>query len=224
MDAGLNRNLNYRFSDPGLLQRALTHRSKGAHNYERLEFLGDSILNFVISEHLYDRFEDIQEGTLSRMRADLVRKETLAALARQLDLGTHLILGGGELKSGGFNRDSILSDVLEAIIGAIYRDGGMDAARGFVLDIYRIRLEEVHPSRVLKDAKTRLQELLQKQSLDVPVYELLEVTGEPHNQRFLVECRAAGLGQPVRGEGNTRRIAEQEAAAKAYALLTGSHD
>lgn len=224
MDAGLNRNLNYRFSDPGLLQRALTHRSKGAHNYERLEFLGDSILNFVISEHLYDRFEDIQEGTLSRMRADLVRKETLAALARQLDLGTHLILGGGELKSGGFNRDSILSDVLEAIIGAIYRDGGMDAARGFVLHIYRDRLDEVHPSRVLKDAKTRLQELLQKQSLDVPVYELLEVTGEPHNQHFLVECRAAGLGQPVRGEGNTRRIAEQEAAAKAYALLTGSHD
>lgn len=224
MDAGLNLNLNYRFSDSGLLQRALTHRSKGACNYERLEFLGDSILNFVISEHLYDRFEDIQEGTLSRMRADLVRKETLAALARQLDIGTQLILGGGELKSGGFNRDSILSDVLEAIIGAIYQDGGMDAARGFVLHIYRSRLEEVHPSRVLKDAKTRLQELLQKQSLDVPVYELLEVTGEPHNQRFLVECRAAGLTQPVRGEGNTRRIAEQEAAAKAYARLTGSHD
>lgn len=224
MDAGLIRNLNYRFSDPGLLQRALTHRSKGAHNYERLEFLGDSILNFVISEHLYDRFEDIQEGMLSRMRANLVRKETLAALARQLDLGTHLILGGGELKSGGFNRDSILSDVLEAIIGAIYQDGGMDAARGFVLHIYRDRLDEVHPGRVLKDAKTRLQELLQKQSLDVPVYELLEVTGEPHNQHFLVECRAAGLAQPVRGEGNARRIAEQEAAAKAYALLTGSHD
>lgn len=214
--------LGYRFVDYGLLEQALTHRSKGGRNYERLEFLGDSILNFVIAESLYDRFPRADEGNLSRARARLVRKETLAEIARERGFGDHLVLGGGELKSGGFNRDSILADSVEAVIGAIYKDGGMDAAQAFIQRAYARLLDAVHPDKLPKDPKTRLQELLQERGEMTPTYRLLEVTGQPHAQHFLVECVVDGLERPVRGEGASRRKAEQAAAAEAYGLLTGS--
>jgi ribonuclease-3 len=212
--------LQYAFSDPGLLEQALTHRSKGNRNYERLEFLGDSILNFVIAEALFERFPAASEGPLSRSRAALVRKETLAQLARSLDLGARLLLGGGELKSGGFNRDSILADSLEAIIGAIYVDGGIMAARDFVLRLYESLLSDVNPARVQKDPKTRLQEMLQERGMRVPDYEVLEVRGEAHDQHFVVQCRVEALDTPVRGEGSSRRRAEQDAATRAIEQLS----
>lgn len=216
--------LQYEFSDAGLLEQALTHRSKGGHNYERLEFLGDSILNFIIAEELFDRFPETKEGTLSRLRASLVQKDTLAVLARELALGDHLLLGGGELKSGGYNRDSILADALEAIIGAVSKDGGLEAARAFVLRIFSEKLARIHPTTMRKDPKTSLQELLQKRGAELPVYKVIHVRGEPHAQHFVVECSASGLPEPVVGEGRSRRNAEQEAASKAYAALTGGHE
>jgi ribonuclease-3 len=216
--------LQYAFNDPGLLEQALTHRSKGDRNYERLEFLGDSILSFVIAEALFERFPSAKEGPLSRSRATLVRKETLAGLARSLDLGAQLRLGGGELKSGGFKRDSILADSLEAIIGAIYVDGGVTPARAFVLWLYSSLLDDTHPDRTEKDPKTRLQELLQERGIPVPAYEVLEVRGEAHDQHFVVQCRVEALTAPVRGEGSSRRRAEQDAAAHAYQHLTEGTD
>jgi len=220
----LARQLGYEFSDPALLARALTHRSRSSQNYERLEFLGDSILSFVIADVLYDRFPQLSEGELTRLRATLVRRETLATLARELELGDCLGLGGGELKSGGFDRDSILADALEAVIGAIYKDGGIEAVRGMVLRRYQATLDSIDPGSILKDPKTRLQEFLQQKSLATPIYSVLEVSGEPHQQHFVVECRVPGMEEAVRGEGSSRRNAEQAAATRACELLKCKSD
>lgn len=217
--AALSNRLGYRFSDWGLLRRALTHRSKGGENYERLEFLGDSILGLVIASQLYRRFPALSEGELTRLRATLVRMESLARLAREIGIGQYLELGEGELKSGGFDRASILADALEAVFGAVFVDGGFDATRRVVERLYQGSVEAIDPAVIVKDPKTRLQEYLQKQSLSTPVYHMLEVTGEPHQQHFVVECVLTGLDQPFIGEGSSRRAAEQEAAAKAYASL-----
>jgi ribonuclease III len=215
----LTQSLGYRFRDPALLERALTHRSKSIDNNERLEFLGDSVLNFSIAATLYERFPQLTEGELTRLRAGLVRMETLAGLARRLRLGGFLGLGGGELKSGGHDRDSILADALEAVFGAVYQDAGFDMAHRVIQGLYREALDRIDPQSVLKDPKTRLQEYLQKQSISTPSYNVLEIAGEPHQQRFIVECSVPGLPRPVRGEGLSRRAAEQQAAALALEAL-----
>lgn len=220
----LTKRLGYVFRDGALLARALTHRSHSSRNYERLEFLGDSILSFVIADVLYDRFPQLSEGDLTRLRATLVRRETLATLARELDLGDCLELGSGELKSGGFDRDSILADTLEAVFGAVYKDGGIEAVRTVVLHRYQSILDSIDPSSILKDPKTRLQEFLQRKSLATPIYTVLEISGEPHQQRFVVECRVPGLAEALRGEGNSRRYAEQAAATRACELLNCEAD
>ncbi len=212
--------LGYAFSDSGLLGRALTHRSKGGENYERLEFLGDSVLGLVIADAIYRRFPGLSEGELTRVRASLVRRETLARLARDVEIGDLLQLGEGELKSGCYDRDSSPADAREAVFGAVFIDGGFEKAREVIERIYRAPMDAIDPGTVLKDPKTRLQEYLQKQSLGVPAYNMLEITGDPHQQHFVVECVASGLTPPVRGEGASRRAAEQAAAEKAYATLT----
>jgi len=217
--AELSRRLAYTFRQPELLERALTHRSKSAANYERLEFLGDSVLGFAISSELYNRYPNLYEGELTRLRASLVKKETLAALARDLDLGNHLRLGEGELKSGGYDRDSILADSLEAVVGAICMDTSVAEAARVILHLYRDKLAGLDPHSIPKDPKTQLQEYLQKLSLPTPTYLVRDVTGEPHNQNFVVECHVTVLDRPVRGEGSSRRHAEQEAAAQALNLL-----
>lgn len=215
----LEKRLDYSFHDVQLLARALTHRSRSSQNYERLEFLGDSILNFLVADVLYDRFSNLTEGDLTRLRATLVRRETLAALARGLALGDLLELGGGELKSGGFDRDSILADALEAVFGAVYKDGGLDAARDVILRLYDPVLQGIDPRSIAKDPKTRLQECLQGRSMPTPEYEVVSISGEPHQQHFVVRCRVASLSEPVSGEGSSRRNAEQSAAARACELL-----
>ncbi|MBI3571632.1 MAG: ribonuclease III [Gammaproteobacteria bacterium] len=217
--AELARRLSYTFRQPELLERALTHRSKSAVNYERLEFLGDSILGFAISSELYNRYPNLYEGELTRLRASLVKKETLAALARELELGNYLKLGEGELKSGGYNRDSILADALEAVFGAICKDTSIAEATRVILHLYRDKLAGLDPHSIPKDPKTQLQEYLQKLSLPTPTYLVRDVTGEPHNQNFVVECHVTVLDRPVRGEGSSRRHAEQEAAAQTLDLL-----
>lgn len=215
----LCRKLNYVFADPGLLGRALTHRSHGANHYERLEFLGDSVLNFAVSTELYHRFPDLTEGELTRLRASLVKQETLAQVARELALGESLRLGGGEMKSGGFDRDSILADALEAVFGAVYLDAGVERAKEVILRLYAPQIAALDPRSIPKDPKTQLQERLQKRALPTPAYLLLEAAGEPHRQTFLVECRIAELGLATRGEGHTRRHAEQQAARAALERL-----
>lgn len=217
--AELCRRLDYDFTNLGLLERALTHCSKSADNNERLEFLGDSVLNLTISAALYDRYPELAEGELTRLRASLVKKETLARLARQLNLGDFLRLGAGELKSGGFARDSTLADALEAVFGAILLDADVDQARAIVLGVYREVLENVTPDTLEKDPKTRLQEYLQKRFLATPTYNIVAITGEAHDQTFHVECVVAGLEEPVQGSGKNRRNAEQEAAATALKRL-----
>ncbi len=211
--------LNYQFEDKTLLQRALTHRSKSADNFERLEFLGDSVLNFTISAELYDRYPNVAEGELTRLRANLVKKDTLALLAREIGLGDFLSLGGGELKSGGFDRDSILADALEAVFGAVSIDGGIEKARVLIVDVYCDLLERVTPDTLQKDPKTQLQEHLQKQSFAPPAYNVIEITGQAHDQSFRVECVVPGLSEPVQGTGRSRRNAEQDAAVIALRLL-----
>ena len=215
----LCRRLSYVFLDPALLERALTHRSHSSKHYERLEFLGDSVLNFAVSTDLYARFPDLAEGELTRLRASLVKQETLAQLARELALGDSLMLGGGELKSGGFDRDSILADSLEAVFGAVYVDSGIEKAQALILRLFRPHLERLDPHAVPKDPKTQLQEYLQKQALPTPVYSVLEASGDPHNQTFVVECQMPELSLSTRGEGSTRRAAEQHAAREALERL-----
>ncbi len=214
--AHLGRRLGYHFSDPALLKRALTHRSKSGINNERLEFLGDSVLNTAVAAELYARFASLSEGELTRLRASLVKQETLAALARRLELGNHLELGSGEYKSGGHDRDSILADALEAVLGAVFLEAGFDTARRVVVDLHRELLDRIDPQSVFKDPKTRLQEHLQKQSYRTPVYTILDVTGEAHNQHFVVECVVPDLDIQVTGQGSSRRNAEQEAATRAF--------
>ncbi len=218
----LLRRLDYRFNDISLAERALTHRSVSSKNNERLEFLGDAILGFVIADELYRRFPDAQEGALSRLRSSLVKGVTLADVARELEMGDYLLLGSGELKSGGFRRDSILACALEAMIGAVYLDGGEAACRALLLRLFEPRLQACSPDSVEKDPKTRLQEHLQGLGLALPEYHLLKVEGEHHEQTFYVECRAAGLASPVQGQGGGRRKAEQQAAKKALEQLTAA--
>lgn len=218
--ARLCRALQYEFRDPNLLQVALTHRSVGADNNERLEFLGDAILSFVITNQLYARFPHDDEGTLSRYRARLVKGETLATAARALHLGEYLRLGQGELKSGGFDRSSILANTIEAIIGAVYLDGGLAHASTLVLNMLQQPLENVAAVGGVKDPKTLLQEILQARHAPLPEYTVAKISGEPHAQSFTVTCSVDGLKQLVIGEGASRRKAEQDAAQKALKLLS----
>lgn len=218
--AELCRRLHYEFREPALLERALTHRSKSAYNYERLEFLGDSVLSFAVSIELYNRYPDLSEGELTRLRASLVKKQTLASLARELELGNYLALGEGELKSGGFDRDSILADTLEAVFGAICKDGTLEQTSGVILGLYRNLFAQLNPLSVPKDPKTQLQEYLQKHSLPTPSYTIRTVSGEPHTQQFVVECRVSGFTEAVCGQGSTRRNAEQQAAATVLEMLS----
>jgi ribonuclease-3 len=204
--------LNYRFSQPELLQQALTHRSHGSPNNERLEFLGDSVLNCVMATLLFERFPALREGELSRQRANLVRQDTLAELAQELSLGDCLRLGEGELKSGGFRRPSILADGLEAIIGAIYLDTGFGAARQVIENLYKTLLTNIDPNTSGKDAKTELQELLQARKLPLPLYDLVATRGDAHAQEFEVTCVIPSLGIRAAGTGSSRRNAEQAAA------------
>lgn len=219
----LARRIGYRFSDAALLERALRHRSCGANNNERLEFLGDSILNFIIAAELYERFPQLEEGELTRLRAGLVKQETLAKLARELQLGGMLQLGPGEYRSGGHDRDSILSDAVEALFAAVLLDGDIETARRVVIQLYLPLLESLNPDDVVKDPKTQLQELLQKHALPTPIYEVREINGQAHKQTFIVECRVSGLDETIVGRGSSRRSAEQQAAAKALDRLTHDH-
>ena len=216
----LEKQLGYQFNDAELINLALTHRSANGKHNERLEFLGDSILSFVIADDLYHRFPKINEGDMSRMRATLVRGHTLAELGREFVLGDYLKLGPGELKSGGFRRDSILADAVEAIIGAIYLDSDIEVVRGIILSWYKSRLEAIKPGVSQKDPKTRLQEFLQGRRKPLPAYTVTNIKGEAHNQEFTISCEVAGLGKPVIGKGTSRRKAEQAAAELALEQLT----
>ena len=207
------------FRDPGLLAQALTHRSAGAPHNERLEFLGDAVLGALIAEALFARCPGADEGTLTRARAELVRESSLAAVARDLDLGSRLVLGPGEMKSGGHRRDSILSDALEAVIAAVYLDAGLDTCRAVVLPLFERALAALASGRIAKDAKTRLQEWLQARQRALPVYELLAETGEEHARTFIVRCVLADAQIAAEGQGSSRRAAEQQAAEGVVALL-----
>ncbi|XKE46821.1 ribonuclease III [Halomonas organivorans] len=214
-----SRRIGHDFAQPELLELALTHRSFGGRNNERLEFLGDSIVNFVIAEDLYQRFPQAREGQLSRLRARLVKGQTLAELAREMHFGDHLRLGSGEMKSGGHRRDSILADAVEAVIGAIYLDAGMETARARVLAWYAERLEAIDLQDTQKDPKTRLQEFLQSRQVALPRYEVISVEGEAHAQTFTVECHVDILDEHTQGIGSSRRHAEQQAAERALGRL-----
>ena len=214
---GLLKKLEYAFNDIGLLDEALTHRSFAARNNERLEFLGDGILNFVIAHELYKLYPDVQEGDLSRLRANLVNKETLAEIAKELDLGNVIKLGSGELKSGGFRRPSILADTVESILGAVYCDGGFEVCRNLIVRLYADKLSSPVDLQGLKDPKTRLQELLQSRSYPLPDYQVVNITGQAHSQVFHLKCSIEQMNIEVKGEGKSRRKAEQIAAEKAIA-------
>lgn len=207
------------FRQPQLLQRALTHRSYAPEHNERMEFLGDSILGCVIAKYLYGKYPQLSEGELSRLRSNLVREETLATLAQQLDLGSHLRLGEGELKSGGIRRPSILADAFEALFGAIMLDSGFNEAEQAVLKLYVPYLEEIDVQTQGKDAKTLLQEYLQGRRIPLPTYTIIAMQGEAHEQSFQVECAIPSLRISGRGTGTSRRNAEQQAAQAAYLQL-----
>jgi ribonuclease-3 len=210
----LRDKLDYVAGDIGLFEAALTHRSASGRNSERLEFLGDAVLNLLVAEQLYRRFGDASEGDLSRLRARLVSAEPLAAIAQDVALGDELQLGSGELKTGGFRRQSILSDALEAVIGAVYLDRGLEPARVLVEKLFRERVAGLPGVSELKDPKTRLQEWLQARGAPLPVYVVENVEGEAHVQHFRVRCEASGLGLQACGEGSSRRRAEQDAAQR----------
>lgn len=215
----LCRTLGYEFSNIELLKQALTHRSAANKHNERLEFLGDSILSIVISDALYHQFPKGTEGDLSRMRATLVRGDTLTIIAKEFKLGDYLNLGPGELKSGGFRRESILADAVEAIIGAIYLDSGIETITSLLLTWYKQRLAEIKPGVNQKDAKTQLQEHLQGFKKPLPEYKVVSIEGEAHDQTFTVECRIDGLKETKIGVGSSRRKAEQLAAAQILELV-----
>ena len=209
----------YRFNDLGLLELALSHRSVGRLNNERLEFLGDSILNFVVSARLFDLNPDNNEGDLSRLRARVVRGDTLAELAAGLNLGRYIKLGEGEMKSGGFKRDSILADALEAIFGAIYLDGGSRSCEQAILHVCNPFIARLPDANELKDPKTRLQEWLQARAYSLPEYRVLSDEGPPHKKQFLVLCIGKAAGIEVTGKGGSRRKAEQAAASAALEFI-----
>ena len=217
----LCRKLGYEFQQPELLERALTHRSYSARNNERMEFLGDAVLGYLISDELYRQFPEASEGELSRLRASLVRGDTLASIATDLELGEYLNLGSGELKSGGHRRRSILADAFEAVIGAVYLDSNINEAGELVRRFFSERVSRLDPRTLKKDPKTRLQEFLQARGDELPEYEVIATEGKAHEQRFRVECRISGLGESVIAEGSSRRKAEQAAAEKILQTLTG---
>ncbi|MCW8890327.1 MAG: ribonuclease III [Sedimenticola sp.] len=208
----LCRTIGYEFNNPGLADTALTHRSAGSINNERLEFLGDAILGFVIADYLFAQFPEAAEGELSRLRATLVKGDSLAHIARELDLGKFLNLGPGELRSGGHSRGSILADALEALLAAIYLDGGYEKAREIILKLFDTKLTGLSKKSQLKDPKTRLQEMLQSKKLPLPVYTIVSITGEQHDQCFTVSCEVTQLDLVTEGQGTSRRKAEQDAA------------
>ncbi len=214
--AALCRQLGYQFAQPQLLQRALTHRSYSAAHNERLEFLGDSVLNCTVAKYLYETYPDLPEGDLSRLRSNLVNQQTLASLAQQLNLGDILLLGEGEIKSAGYRRPSILADALEALFGAVLLDADFAAAEKVVLGLYVPFIAQADLLTFGKDAKTLLQEFLQGRKLALPKYNVVEIKGEAHAQTFVVSCEIAQLGLTTQGEGVSRRIAEQVAAERAY--------
>jgi ribonuclease-3 len=208
----LEKRLGHRFANPRLLEQALTHRSHGADNYERLEFLGDGVLGCAVADELYSRFPQLPEGKLTRLRASLVREEALAEVARVLGLAGLLRLGEGELAAAPEPRPSILADALEAVLGAVFLDGGYDAARRVVLAAFGPLIDQLDPERPAKDAKTRLQEIVQARHRRLPLYRVLSVQGEAHRQSFEVECSVKELGLASTGTGTSRQRAEQQAA------------
>jgi ribonuclease-3 len=218
----LTDQLGYQFKDGALLAQALTHRSASALNNERLEFLGDAILGFVIAAALYRQHPNRPEGMLSRLRANLVNRESLATMAGELRLGEHLKLGPGELKSGGARRKSILADALEALIGAVYLDSDVVTAKALILRLFNERLTNLPAADALKDPKTRLQEYLQARGLALPEYAIVNVAGADHRQTFAVRCRIAALKLEAMGEATSRRRAEQAAAAELLDRLNES--
>ncbi len=215
----LRKKTGHVFAQPQLLQRALTHRSHSSAHNERLEFLGDSVVNCVIAKHLHETFTDLPEGELSRLRSNLVNQQTLVTLAQQLDLGNELLLGEGERKSAGSSRPSILADALEALIGALFLDGGFNVAEEFILKLYIPYIQQADLLALGKDAKTLLQEYLQSHKLSLPKYSVVATEGEAHAQVFQVECAIAQLKVTTRGAGSSRRMAEQIAADAAYNTL-----
>ncbi|WP_448211955.1 ribonuclease III [Colwellia sp. MEBiC06753] len=218
--ARLSQRLGYQFKNSQLLLQALTHRSaKGMHN-ERLEFLGDSILGFVIAEQLYGQFPKESEGDLTRMRSSLVRGVTLAEMARDFKLGEHLILGPGEKKSGGHRRDSILEDAVEAIIGAIYLDADMSVCKELILKWFKPRLAQMKPGIAQKDPKTRLQEYLQARKIALPNYEVIDIKGQSHNQEFTIKCTTDITTDEIVTKGTSRRKAEQAAAERVLEIIS----
>lgn len=208
----LQKQLGYQFKQAVLLQQALTHRSFASINNERLEFLGDGVLNFIVAHQLFERFPKLPEGDLSRLRAQLVKEATLFEIAQSLKIGELLHLGEGELKSAGWRRPSILSDALEAVIGAAYLEGGFTAAEALVLKIYTEKLANINPGSIDKDAKSKLQEYLQSKKIDLAEYQVISIEGEAHAQTFRVSCEVQKLKIKTLGTGTSRRNAEQQAA------------
>ncbi len=215
---GFSLKIGHRFNDPDLLRRALTHRSYGAANNERLEFLGDSVVNCAVAHELYSKFPKLDEGDLSRLRANLVSQPSLFTIARNFGFGDQLLLGEGELKSGGSRRPSILADAVEAVIGAVFLDGGFGRAQGVVRTLFAAVLDNIDPGTTGKDPKTLLQEYLQGRRIALPQYAVIAVRGEAHEQLFQVECVIPDLNIRSLGEGANRRSAEQSAARQAYEL------
>mgnify|MGYP000149593600 CR=1 FL=1 len=217
----LCKQLELTFNDSALLQQALTHRSAASINNERLEYLGDAILSFVIAEALFSQFPQAKEGKLSRLRASLVKGVTLAEIARELDLGEVLILGPGELKSGGYRRESILADTVEAILGAVYLDSGLDAAKPLILRLFKERLSSIDVNEVVKDAKTQLQELLQSRQHPLPIYSVKEVRTTNNQPVFEASCQVNLLKKVVVAQGSSHRKAEQKSAERVLTLIEG---
>jgi len=215
----LCQKLGLTFNQPQLFIKALTHRSAGAHNNERLEFLGDAILGFVIAQQLYDTFPGADEGTLSRLRASLVNESSLAELARKHQLGDYLYLGSGELKSGGFRRDSILSDALEAIMGALFKDQGIVRCQEWIIQIFTEKLQDLSAENWQKDPKTQLQELMQAKKMELPDYTLVDMSGLAHEQTFKVKCSVSLIPESCIGTGVSRKKAEQSSAEMMLAKL-----
>ncbi len=202
-----------------MLEQALTHRSLGNNNNERLEYLGDAILGFVIAEYLYNNFPDSSEGELTRLRASLVKGEKLAKIGREIQLSDNLKLGTGELKSGGWRRDSILANTIEALIGAVYLDSDIESCRAFIFDLYQHQLEDIDPSDIKKDPKSQLQEFLQSRNQDVPIYETIDESGTSHQPEFTVSCKVNLLDELIMAKGTSKRKAEQAVAKKAMSML-----
>lgn len=215
----LTAKIGYEFQDEGLLEQALSHRSFSRKNNERLEFLGDAILNCTIAQALFEQFPNAKEGQMSRLRAHLVKGDTLAEIGREFELGDFLKLGSGELKSGGYRRDSILADAVEAIIGAISLDASLAKSQAVLLSWYTERLSNLDLKENIKDSKTRLQEFLQARRLPLPEYTVTKITGEAHQQQFTVHCSVESIDEPFKGIGSSRRMAEQESAHAALKAL-----